>query len=293
MDIFSYTDKVKTFKDSEVISVLLAVEVAATDLFSSLELVKNNNLDLTKQIDSWVLTKSIKKHLDQHGKREDGITENMMFGLTVVKALVPDLIKIVKGYNEKIWDGNMLTVKQANILNLTEYLGFWLRYTRTVFDVLVTMNNEGVDPAKYLASVDYRWLNGTEQFFKQFSTDLLQGARHIVQDLNKIPDVEVSKSSLEVLEASEGPGFTDLLNKGFGIHLVNPIFWISLGVAKIQMRRIEQMRRNNETFAMKVAQAINKRNGTPDPQLDRAVEVYQEEIIKNDHLIAEIEKDYA
>lgn len=293
MDIFSYTDKVKTFKDSEILSVLLAIEVAATDLSSSLELIKNNNLDLTKQIDSWVLTKGIKKHMDQHGRREDGITDNMLFGITVIKALVPDLMKVVKGYNEKIWDGNMLTVKQANILNLTEYMGFWLRYTRTVFDVLVTMNNEGVDPQKYLASVDYRWLNGTELFFKQFSTDLLQGARHIIGDLNKIPDVEVSKSSLEVLEATEGPGFTDLLNKGFGIHLVNPIFWISLGVAKIQMRRIEQMRRNNESFAMKVSQAINKRNGTPDPQLDRAIEVYQEEIIKNEHVISEIEKDYA
>jgi hypothetical protein len=293
MDIFSYTGKVKTFKDSEILSVLLAVEVAANDLYGSLELIKNNNIDLTKQIDSWVLAKTIKKLLDTRGKREDGITENMLFGITVVKALVPDLIKLVKGYNEKLWDGNTLTVKQANILNLIEYLGFWLRYTRTIFDVLVTMNNEGVDPQKYLNGVDYRWLMGTELFFKQFTGDLMMGARHIVQDLNKIPDVEISKSSLEVLEATEDEATTDLLKKGFGIHLVNPIFWISLGVARIQMRRIEQMRKNNETFAMKVSQAINKRNGTPDPQLDRQIEIYQEEIIKNEHAISEIEKDYA
>jgi len=44
---------------------------------------------------------------------------------------------------------------------------------------------------------------------------------------------------------------------------------------------------------MKISQAINKRNGSPDPDLDRRIEIYQDKIIKNDHSISEIEAQYA
>jgi len=200
---------------------------------------------------------------------------------------------MVKSYKETLWDGKLMSVKQANVLNVIEYMNFWVKYSRMMYEVLLTMNNEGVEPSKYLTGMDLKWMNGSEMFYRMFTIDLMKGGRYILDNMAKLPDIEVSPTSLDVLKASEGSGHIDVLNKGFGIHNVNPLFWLGLGISKIQGMWIDKLRRDNEYFAMKISQAINKRNGSPDPDLDRRIEIYQDKIIKNDHSISEIEAQYA
>ena len=293
MDILSYSSNVKTFSKNDVLNILLSLEVGASDMIGALESIKNNKLDLEHQVSSWVVTAGIRKHLEKQGFRVTEFVDNALFCANAVKAIVADLIKTAKEYRDNVWDGKLLTLKQVNLLNLAEYCGFWLRYTRTVFDVLVTMVSTNTEPSKYLSQLDFRWVNSTELFYRQFTSDLMKGSRHLVTELNKIQDVEVTQSALDVLEVTEGLSSVDLLKKGFGVHLVNPVFWVALGKSKIQIFRIDQMRRQNEQFAMKISQAVNRRNGSNDPQLDNEIEIYQNAIIKNDYLISEIEKDYA
>lgn len=295
MDIKDYVAKVKTFKESELLNSLATLEVRANDLIGNLEQIQANGLDLVKYENEWYITKGLARHLDNQGFGSLSLFKVQQAGAQAIKALVPLLTKAIKDYGDHIWDGKLVNLRQANILNLVEYMDYWLKYSFMVCDVLMTMNNDGEKPDAYLSKGDLRWIQGTESFYRSFTVDLLKGARYIMTNLDKIPDVEISEGSMSVLEGLDGKdgAKTDLLNKGFGIHLVNPYFWYSVGVSKYHLMRIEQMRRNNELFAMKIAKAINKRDGTNDPQIDRQIEVYQEAIIKNEHAIEKIEEQYA
>ena len=79
---------------------------------------------------------------------------------------------------------------------------------------------------------------------------------------------------------------------GFGIHSINPIFWSSVLWSKVQLVRIDRMRASNEILAMKINQAINRKNGVNDAALDKQIEVYQDAIIKHTAKIKDIEAAY-
>ena len=295
MDIKDYVAKVKTFKEEELLKSLLTIEVRTNDLLNNLEQIQANSLDLSKFENEWIVTKGLSRHLENQGFGTLPLFKVQQAGASAIKALIEPLKKAIKDYHEKIWDGKLVTLRQANILNLIEYMNYWLKYSFMVCDVLMTMNNDGEKPDSYLSKGDLRWIQGTEQFYRGFTTDLLKGARYIMGNLDKIPDIEISQGSLDVLEGL-GPQESkpvDLLSKGFGIHLMNPYFWYAVGKSKYHLMKIEQMRRENELFAMKISKAINKRDGTNDPQIDRQIEVYQEAIIKNENAIERIEEEYA
>lgn len=293
MNVIEYAQGVKTFKEGEILESLLNIQVATQDIKGNLERLRNSNLLLMVESERWIVTKAVVKHLRARGVQMDSFVDYALAQTNVIALLLPDLQKLVKGYNEKIWSGHTLTVRQLNILNVIEHLNFWIKYTRMAFDVLLTNHLKGTAPEGYLDRVDLRWINGTEMFYRTFSADLLGGSRAILTNLNNVPDVEASQNSLDVLESMEGNQSVDALKQGFGVHLVNPIFWVSLLWSKINIMRIEKMRRENELFAMKVSQAVNKQNGGDDPQLERQIEIYQDEIIKNQHAIERIEASYA
>ena len=293
MDAIEYSAGVQTFKEGDIISSLLNITVAATDLESNLARIRNSGVDLSAVSGQWIITKGLDKFLRAQGLAMDDLPQTISTGLSSIQALIPEVTKLIRGYNEKIWDGKMLTLKQVNILNLIEHLTFWIKYVRMIFDVLLTMNNKDLQPDQYLTKYDTRWINGTELFFRQLTVELLKGSRVMLARLNAMADVEVSQNSLDVLETMEGGAKVDLLKQGFGVHMVNPIFWFHLAWSKINIMRIEQMRRDNELFAMKISQAINKKGGNDDPRLEREIEIYQDEIIKNTLAIEQIEKKYA
>ena len=293
MDILSYTGKVKTFNEGELHTFLAGITVSVNDLMANIDNVKANNLN--KQFDevagSWTLTKSLLRHVQDKGFRGSSLLGDLEFGLAAIKHITPGLEKMIRGYNT-VWDGKLVTLRQANILNLVEYINYWLEFTGKIFDVCLTINLNKVDPNKYLSVHDQKWMQGTLEFYKHFTVELLKGGRLVLQTLEKIPDVEVSEVSLDVLESTAGQGTTDLVGKGFGIHNLNPAFWVGLGMKNINLMRIDNMRAKNQQHAMKISQAINRRDGTNDPQIDREIEIYQERIIKNEHAIEQIIKSY-
>lgn len=293
MDAIEYAAGVQSFKESEILSSLLNLTVAVSDLQENLKRIHNNGVDLTKVTNEWIITKGLTKFVQAQGLGMGSLPETIEVCLNSISGIIPEVQKQIKEYNEKVWDGKLLTLKQVNILNLIEHLGFWIKFTRMIFDVLLTMNNHDTNADNYLSKYDTRWINGTDQFYRQLTVELLKGSRAVITRLSEVPDVEVSRNSLDVLESVETGAKVDLLRQGFGVHLVNPIFWYDLMWSKINLKRIEQMRRENEMFAMKISQAINKKAGGNDPQLERHIEIYQDEILKNSVAIEKIEKKYA
>lgn len=294
MDILTYVKGVPTFKKGELVNKLTAQVVIANDLLANLERMAANKIDLEPETNKWGLTKSLIRSFDNDGYR--GISFNVIVkkSLETIVGLSNSLIKVVQSSRMEVWDGKILNLRQANMLNLIEHNEHWLKYTNMLYDVLITMRNKaGTDPDRYLLKADLRFLNQTVEYYKGTTSQLLKGVKVIMNELEAIPEVEVTETSLAVLEGVDGDGSTSLSKQGFGIHQVNPVFWYKLGRMNLNLARIEKARRDNEVFAMKISQTVNQRNGENDAELDHRIEVYQDEIIKNVALIEHIEKEYA
>lgn len=291
MKITDYVSNVQTFKKGELSQLVTVLQVSATDLLGNLERMRVNKISLDTQISQWAITKSIVAGLNNNGFRGISFEKAVESALVTVVDLSEALDKMISKDKDSVWDGKLINLRQANILMSIEQIDQWLKYTTLVYNVLISLNNKANQHVDNTASkLDLRWLNQTLEYYKGTLLWLLKGSKAIIADLNNIAEVEVTESSIGVME---GSGMrTTLTNQQLGIHNFNPKYWWKLNRMKSHVAEIEQIRLNNEHFAMKISQAVNQKNGTNDADLDERIEDYQDRILKGTARIAEIDNMY-
>lgn len=294
MELFEYAQGVKSLKRNQLVTKFTTLSVGANDLIANLDRLEASKIDLGHVINSWAITKSVSKALESSGYRGVSFNYALKSGAKTIVALAPLLSKLIQGYREDIWSGSTLTLRQANLLNIGEHIEHWLKYTNMVYSVLMTMHTKGEQAGMAVATkADLKLLNGTLELYKAVTVQLMKGSKVLFAHLEGIPDVEISETSLAVLEGTNPDATTDLLKQGFGIHNVNPVFWYQLAEMNLNVARIDKMQKDNELFAMKISQAVNQKNGVNDAELEHQIEVWQDAIIKNVNTIETIEKKYA
>lgn len=291
MKITDYASNVQTFKKSELSQLVTVLQVNASDLLGNLERMHVNKINLDTQISQWAITKSITAGLNNGGFRGISFEKAVEAALGTVVDLSAALDKMISKDKDSVWDGKLINLRQANILMTIEQVDQWLKYTALIYDVLISLNNKANQHADNITSkLDLRFLNQTLEYYKGTLLWLLKGSKAIVADLNNIAEVEISEASIGVME---GSGMRTLLtNQELGIHNFNPKYWWKLNRMKNHVAEIEQIRLNNERFAMKISQAVNLKNGTNDADLDERIEDYQDRILKGTARIAEIDNMY-
>lgn len=295
MKITEYGKRVKPVKQSEIIAQLQILEVGYRDLNDNLSKFRELDINTDKLSESWAVTKSILNQLRREGvlPRDYVIDDIIEFGIQSGMGVIKGLQDQVKKYKDNVWAGATLTVKQANILNLIDHLEFWLKYSGLVMLVIIDQSTSGKPAESHLTKGDIRWVNGTREFYTDFTKELTRGSRDILTRLEKLPDISNDDDVVDTIEAAHGKQSVSLLKRGFGLHLVNPWFWFESAKANVQLWRIENMRSENVMMAMKINQATNQKNGVNDADLDRRIELLQNEILKNQAKIDAIEASYA
>lgn len=291
MKITDYVSNVQTFKKTELSQLITVLQVSASDLLGNLERMHANKIDLSTPIAQWAITKSIVTGLNNNGFRGISFEKAVESALATVVDLTAALEKLISKDKDSIWDGKLINLRQANILMSIEQIDQWLKYTTLVYNVLISLSNKANQHVDNTANkLDLRFLNQTLEYYKGTLLWLLKGSRAIIADLNAIAEVEVTEGSMSVME---GSGMrTTLASQELGIHNFNPKYWWKLNRMKSHVAEIEQIRLNNEHFAMKINQAVNLKNGTNDADLDERIEDYQDRILKGTVRIAEIDNMY-
>lgn len=291
MKITDYVSNVQTFKKTELSQLITVLQVRASDLLGNLERMHANKIDLSTPIAQWAITKSIVTGLNNNGFRGISFEKAVESALATVVDLTAALEKLISKDKDSIWDGKLINLRQANILMSIEQIDQWLKYTTLVYNVLISLSNKANQHVDNTANkLDLRFLNQTLEYYKGTLLWLLKGSRAIIADLNAIAEVEVTEGSMSVME---GSGMrTTLASQELGIHNFNPKYWWKLNRMKSHVAEIEQIRLNNEHFAMKINQAVNLKNGTNDADLDERIEDYQDRILKGTVRIAEIDNMY-
>ncbi len=291
MNITEFVNGVQTFKKKELIQLVTVLKVTASDLLDNIERMQANKISLDSQINQWAVTKSIVRAMDDNGYRGIGFNKGVSAALHTVKSLSDQIETMITKDKDQTWDGKLINLRQANILMTIEQMDHWLKYTSLAYDVLISLNNKAESKTDNVASkFDLRFLNQTLEYYKGTFLWLLKGPVSIINDLKNIPEVEVSEASMSVMEGSDMR--STLTAQALGIHSFNPYYWYKNSRMKTHIAEIEEIRNNNERFAMKITQAVNKRNGTNDAALDEQIEDYQNRILTGRARIDEIDKMY-
>lgn len=291
MKITEYVNNVQTFKKSELIRLITVLSVGSTDMAGNLERILANKVNLDTQAAQWAVTKSVIRDLDNNGYRGIGFTKAILSALQTVSTLTSFLETAVQKDKDQTWDGKLINLRQANILMSIEQLDHWMKYTSLMLDVLLSLNNQSTKTGDdSVSKLDLRFLTQTLEYYKGTLLWLLKGSKAIMLDLANIPEVDVTESSIGVME---GSGMTTLLtSQSLGMHSFNPKYWWKLNRMKRHVEEIEDIRLINERFAMKITQAVNLRNGTNDAELEERIEDYQNRILRGHARIAEIDNMY-
>lgn len=293
-DVVAYARSVKNIEKKNVITLLNVVDVGAKNIIDNINILDANQITLELEAKSWAVMKSINVNISR-SLPYSADTPPLTLLSTVANVIISLHDKLLKNINNEkstIWSGADLTVKQTYILSTIEQLDFWIKYTNKILDCLLTMSNETefkID--RYLTKNEMTFLNGSSSLFANISISLMKGSNLLIKELESIPtlsaDDEVSAEILEGL-GDKRPE----LHRGFGVHLLNPKYWYDTAVKELSLWRIRDLQDNNEYLTMKIAQAINLKNGSNDAGLDYRIEKYRNKIIKNSATINGIVESY-
>lgn len=295
-ELKTYARSVKNVESKNIITLISTVDVGAKDIIDNINRLKAEGLMLTVEAKTWAITKNIVNGISKSipgMSSDEPILDVLLSGASVISNVTDNLKKDVLKYNQKIWSGEDMTVRQVYLLSTIEQMEFWNRYTNKLLDALLSMSQEtSFTIDKYLTKNEMMFINGQTGYFTNISISLLKGKSILLKEIDSIPELDVDdEASLEIMLGMGGK--KPELNRGFGIHVINPVYWYNEAMRSIDLWRIRSAQDDNEFLAMKINQAINKKNGSDDASLDRRIEVYRDKILKNSQKIDSIVSDYA
>jgi len=291
----AYARSVKSVDQKQIMTLISTVDVGAKDLIDNIARLQGEGLTLEKEAASWVISKGIGANIS---KSVPGFQPNtptlstIKMGAEVITGMSDSLRKLVTGYNQKIWSGESMTVRQVYLLSTIEQMDFWVRYANKLLDALLSMSTS-VDFTidKYLTKNEMLFINGSSAYFSNVSISLLKGKSVLLKEITAIPDIDADdETSSEILT---GMGHAKpSVARGFSIHVLNPKYWYDSLMKEIDLHRIRSMQEDNEYLAMKINQAVNQKNGANDASLDHRIDIYRQKIIKNSTKMNDIVESY-
>lgn len=288
MRISEYSKRVKTHKASDLLFMLTSAKSSLEDIANTLNRVESSDLGIEAKATSWAISKSVTREVSKVYRLDTRSPYLHLLKKSVSNAsqICDILSNEISSIKEKVWHGETLTFKQVAILDNINSLENWVDYTYLTLDVLIS---EGF--GENLNKADRDILNGTLSYYTSLTMSYVKNPSDWKQELDKVPEVEVSEENEGVINASDKL-ISAMSNNQIGIHRLNPKFWFDLGRSRYDLGRLEALNRYNEQLNMMINLANSKKSGDNDATLESQIEVFRGEINRNRAKQEEIVKRY-
>jgi hypothetical protein len=229
----------------------------------------------------------IRKSIDSRST----LVGSMDFAIKQLLAWVPKLKeRIIRGKTET-FDTETITFKEKGILDSIAAINFFNRYAGIVLDIVLTEANKEVNMNTFLTKVDLALFNNTPKYFSNLVVKFSQSTKTLETMIDDLTDEPYDAQSEEVLAATVGDKAVTV-QRNLAPHQLNPLYWWRRQRMKKDIKVIIDSNADIDMLAMKIARLNNRRTGAEDPGLERQIEIYQDEIIKKQGKIAQIEARY-
>lgn len=235
--------------------------------------------------------KGIEGDVRKHINARSDLIGTMDFAINQLIAWVPKLKdRIVKGKTDT-FDVETITFQEKGILDSISAINFFNRYSGVVLDIVITEAGKEVSLSSFLTKLDLAFFNNTPKYYSNLLVKFSQSIKTLDTMIDDLTDEPYDAQSEEILAASVGDKAVSV-QRNLAPHQLNPLYWWKRRQMKKDIKTIIDSNADVDMLAMKIARLNNRRSGVEDPGLDRQIEIYQDEIIKKQGKIAQIEARY-
>lgn len=265
-------------------------------LVDTISLITDSGTETLDKIEVYVeknaVLKGIQSDLKKRLSPQSELLPSIEYAAKLVVTWLPKLQKRISSSTTKVYDKETITFKEKGILEAISAIDFFNDYAMTVLDILLTQTNDPKEQLKsYLTKVDFNFFTDTAKYFSRLLIRYNSSVKELEKLIDNLTDELYDPQDESIISAQLGEGSVSL-NNNLAPHELNPLFWWRFGKMKRDIKKIQVNSERIDMLAMKIARINNKRDGTENPSLDRQIEVYQNEIIKNKAKIMEIEERY-
>lgn len=229
----------------------------------------------------------VRKHIDSRST----LVSTLDFSLNQLVAWLPKLKERITRSKTTTYDVETITFQEKGILDTISAINFFNRYAGLVLDITLTEAGKEVNMNAFLTKVDIAFFNNTAKYFSNLLVKFSQSIKTLDTMIDDLTDEVYDAQSEEVISATVGKKAVSVQHN-LAPHQLNPLFWWKRNRMKKDIKSIIDSNADIDMLAMKIARLNNRRTGIEDPTLDRQIEVYQDEIIKKQGKIAQIEARY-
>ncbi len=204
--------------------------------------------------------------------------------------------KMAAKYLNNTVAGQGLTMKQATIVRYCDalflvtkfarkFLAMTMAYEAAQYPGLTTLAPEDSVPA-----VELKWLQKSIMDFCYAYNAVLGEPQKVMEEVEALPDLEVAKSNLGILDQTMGPSKTDPRRLNFIGTTYNPIYYFRMAVAEWQHSRWKAAKEELQLLELRLAQMQKLQKGQADAKLERNI-AYMERRVKDlNYNISQMEK---
>lgn len=192
-----------------------------------------------------------------------------------------------------------LDTVRINILQLTEIVGFTVRYARRHLNYILTAEVWHQHPDKKLdggvgvTPGELEWLKkGRDPFITGLNV-IKTPKTDIEVKLKEIPSILVSDESVDTAQAIMGKDKTDPFAMRFIPIVLNPIYHMRIRIAEYQAARYKEAQEERSTIELKLIMLKELEAGKQNAKVEQQIEYNEERLSKLTYKIFKMEEDYA
>lgn len=277
MNILGYIKNVKEIKKNDLLASIRTEMDLLRQIQEIVQLMKTNKVKIDGS--DWVVPVSVNKQMHKVISTSISTSTVIENGSASFMRVLDHLSKFVEKEKQNLWNGESLTIKQANVLTLLEQISFWSRYTELMLDGIISQQYD--KDKTPLTQADMSFLNKTLSYYVDITVMVARGADGVINKFNELLDGQATEEDMEILEETHGVDSVSPFERGLSIHHFLPMYWIRNMVMNFDLFRLKSMDDKNKYYSMKIAQIAARQRGENDPMIDYQIGIYQDKIIKN------------
>lgn len=263
-------------------------------LLDNIQLLKDTGSETFAKVEGLVeknaVFNSIQKELKRVMNPRATLLHETEGALRNIVLWIPKMRSRIEKSRTSTYDKETISFREKGILDAVASINFYSRYASMVIDILLTQAHKDVPMQSYLTKVDLQFVNDTAKYFTHLTVKFSDSVVNLDGMINDLSEEVYDPLSADILKGSQGDKAVAL--QGLGPHELNPLYWWKVAMMKKDLSSIQSSNEKIEMLASKIARLNNQRTGHEDPALDRAIETYQNEIIKHQAKIVDIEARY-
>ena len=282
---------VKDMSKDTLLKAINAEKITIQGLTDILGSIKEADKAVRSDLFDYIKRNAVINSISEKAKKEVSSRADFFETLTFACNNAQLLLTYIENYFKKaknnVYDTETITYKEKGMFDWFNAINFFGRHSTTLLNIIL---EQPKSINAYLAKVDFEFINKTYSYYSILIKRLCDSERNLYKSIEMLSDETYDIEGSEIIESIKGK---QAVSVGFAPHQLNPVFWIRMGIMKHDVKVIKRNREEIDVCVAKIQKLESRKNGNPDPALEKQIEFWENEIRILNAEIAEKEDKYA